>query len=44
MLYLQLALFQQAQAATVLLAMFALVLIVDSISAHVRRGLTPAYA
>ncbi len=44
MLYFHLSLFQQAQAATVLGAMFVLVLIVDSVSAHVRRGLAPAYA
>jgi phosphonate transport system permease protein len=44
MLYFHLALFQQAQAATVLIAMFGLVLVVDSVSAHVRRGLAPAYA
>ena len=44
MLYFHLSLFQQAQAATVLIAMFALVLVVDSASAHVRRGLAPAYA
>ena len=44
MLYFHLSLFQQAQAATVLIAMFALVAVVDSISAHVRRGLAPAYA
>ncbi len=43
-LYFHLSLFQQAQAATVLIAMFALVLLVDSVSAHVRRGLAPAYA
>ena len=44
MLYYHLSLFQQAQAATVLLAMLGLVVIVDSVSAHVRRGLAPAYA
>jgi phosphonate transport system permease protein len=44
MLYYHLSLFQQAQAATVLLAMFALVIAVDALSAHVRRGLAPAYA
>ena len=44
MLYFHLSLFQQAQAASVLIAMFALVLVVDSVSAHVRRGLAPAYA
>jgi phosphonate transport system permease protein len=44
MLYYHLSLFQQAQAATVLLAMFALVIAVDALSARVRRGLAPAYA
>ncbi len=44
MLYFHLSLFQQSQAATVLIAMFALVLIVDGVSAQVRRGLAPAYA
>jgi phosphonate transport system permease protein len=44
MLYYHLSLFQHAQAATVLLAMFVLVLIVDALSARVRRGLAPAYA
>ena len=44
MLYYHLSLFQQAQAATVLIAMFGLVLIVDTISAQVRRGLAPAWA
>jgi phosphonate transport system permease protein len=44
MLYYHLSLFQQAQTATVLLAMFALVIAVDALSAHVRRGLAPAYA
>jgi phosphonate transport system permease protein len=43
MLYYHLSLFQQAQAATVLIAMFGLVLIVDSVSAQVRRGLAPAW-
>lgn len=42
MLYFHLSLFQQAQAATVLLAMFALVVGVDAASAYVRRGLAPA--
>ena len=41
MLYYHLSLFQQARAATVLLAMLGLVVIVDSVSAHVRRGLAP---
>ena len=44
MLYFHLSLFQQAQAATVLLAMFALVLLVDGLSAQVRRALAPAHA
>ena len=44
MLYFHLSLFQQAQAATVLIAMFGLVVIVDAVSARVRRGLAPAYA
>jgi phosphonate transport system permease protein len=44
MLYFHLSLFQQAQAATVLLAMFGLVVAVDAVSAHVRRGLAPARA
>ena len=44
MLYFHLSLFQQAQSATVLIAMFALVLIVDTISARVRRGLAPTWA
>jgi phosphonate transport system permease protein len=43
MLYYHLSLFQQAQAATVLIAMFALVLVVDGVSAKVRRGLAPAH-
>ena len=42
MLYYHLSLFQQAQAATVLLAMFLLVVGVDAVSAYVRRGLAPA--
>ena len=44
MLYFHLSLFQQAQAATVLIAMFALVVLVDGASARLRRGLAPAYA
>jgi len=44
MLYFSLSLFQQAQAATVLIAMFGLVLAVDSLSAYVRRGLAHATA
>ena len=42
MLYFHLSLFQQAQAATVLLAMFVLVFAVDSLSARWRRSLAPA--
>jgi phosphonate transport system permease protein len=44
MLYFHLSLFQQAQAATVLIAMFALVVVVDAVSAWVRSGLAPAWA
>jgi phosphonate transport system permease protein len=44
MLYFHLSIFQQAQAATVLLAMFVLVFAVDAFSSHFRRGLAPAYA
>jgi len=44
MLYFHLSLFQQAQAATVIGAMFALVFIVDGASGRLRRGLVPAYA
>ncbi len=44
MLYFHLSLLQQAQAAKVLIAMFGLVLLVESVSAHVRRGLAPAHA
>jgi phosphonate transport system permease protein len=44
MLYFHLSIFQQAQAATVLLAMFVLVLAVDAFSSHFRRGFAPAYA
>lgn len=44
LLYFHLALFQQEQAATVLLAMIALVLLVDTLSTYWRRGLAPAYA
>ena len=44
MLYFHLSLFQQAQSATVLLAMFVLVVLVDSASTLLRRGLAPAYA
>jgi len=44
MLYFHLSLFQQAQAATVIAAMFLLVFAVDSASSRLRRGLAPAYA
>jgi phosphonate transport system permease protein len=44
MLYYHLSLFQQAQSATVLIAMFVLVVLVDNASARLRRGLAPAYA
>jgi phosphonate transport system permease protein len=44
MLYFHLSIFQQAQAATVLLAMFVLVFCVDAFSSYFRRGLAPAYA
>jgi phosphonate transport system permease protein len=44
MLYFHLSIFQQAQAATVLLAMLVLVFIVDIASSRLRRGLAPAYA
>lgn len=44
MLYYHLSLFQQAQSATVLIAMFGLVVVVDGASARWRRGLAPAYA
>lgn len=44
MLYFSLSLFQQSQAATVLIAMFGLVLLVDTLSARVRRGLAHATA
>ena len=44
MLYFHLSLFQQAQASTVLLGMFALVFAVDLASNRLRRGLAPAYA
>ena len=42
MLYFHLSIFQQAQAATVLVAMFVLVFAVDSLSAAVRDRLVPA--
>ena len=44
MLYFHLALFQQPQVATVLLAMMVLVFGVDAASSRLRRGLAPAYA
>jgi phosphonate transport system permease protein len=44
MLYFHLSIFQQAQAATVLIAMFVLVFAVDAFSSTFRRGLAPAYA
>jgi phosphonate transport system permease protein len=44
MLYFHLSLFQQAQAATVIGAMFILVVAVDGASARVRRGLASAHA
>jgi phosphonate transport system permease protein len=44
MLYFHLSIFQQAQAATVLIAMFVLVFGVDAMSGRLRRGLAPAYA
>lgn len=43
MLYYHLSIFQQAQTATVLIALFVLVVIVDGTSAVLRRGLAPAY-
>jgi phosphonate transport system permease protein len=43
MLYYHLSIFQQAQAATVLMAMFVLVFAVDALGSHWRRGLAPAY-
>jgi phosphonate transport system permease protein len=44
LLYYHLSIFQQAQAATALLAMFVLVFGVDALSSRLRRGLAPAYA
>jgi phosphonate transport system permease protein len=44
MLYFHLSIFQQAQAATLLLAMLVLVFLVDVLSSRWRRGLAPAYA
>ncbi len=44
LLYFHLSIFQQAQAATLLIAMFVLVFAVDSLSALVRGRLVPAHA
>jgi phosphonate transport system permease protein len=44
LLYFHLSIFQQQQAMTVLIAMFALVVAVDLASARLRKGLGPAYA
>lgn len=44
LLYFHLSIFQQPQAMTVLIAMFAIVAVVDGASARLRRGLGPAYA
>jgi phosphonate transport system permease protein len=44
LLYYHLSIFQQAQASTVLIAMFVLVFAVDGFSSRFRRGLAPAYA
>ena len=44
LLYFHLSIFQQAQAATLLVAMFVLVFAVDSLSAFVRARLLPAHA
>jgi len=44
MLYFHLSIFQQAQAATVLIAMLVLVIAVDALSQGLRRGLGPARA
>lgn len=44
LLYFHLSIFQQQQSMTVLIAMFALVTLVDFASARLRRGLGPAYA
>jgi phosphonate transport system permease protein len=44
MLYFHLSLFQQAEACTVLIAMFLLVVVVDTGSSVLRKGLAPAYA
>jgi len=44
LLYFHLSIFQQAQASTLLIAMFVLVFAVDSLSAFVRGRLLPAHA
>jgi phosphonate transport system permease protein len=44
MLYFHLSIFQQAQSATVLLAMFVLVFVVDGVSSYLRRGLVVAHS
>lgn len=44
MLYFHFSLFQQAEASTVLIAMFLLVVVVDTASSHLRKNLAPAYA
>ncbi len=44
MLYFHLSLFQQPQAATVLIAMCVLTIAVDALSSYWRRGLAPAHA
>jgi len=44
LLYFHLSIFQQRQAATVLIAMFVTVVLVDALSNRWRRGLAPAYA
>ena len=44
LLYFHLSIFQQPQAMTVLIAMFALVMLVDFASSRLRRTLGPAYA
>jgi phosphonate transport system permease protein len=43
LLYYHLSIFQQAQAATVLVGMFVLVFVVDALSSRLRRGLAPAH-
>jgi phosphonate transport system permease protein len=44
LLYFHLSIFQQAQAATVLIVMFVLVIAVDAFSNRLRRGMASAYA